>query len=72
MRKPINLYIKESAEYRQSTFGQTCNFSHDLGGRCKRVEEHGWCQFGRKCFMVTLGRMRQDTHAQNEVVKWKV
>ena len=60
------------AKYGQCRFGQRCNFSHDLEGRCKREEEHGWCQYEKKCFMDTLGSMRQKTQAQNKAVKWKV
>ena len=39
MAKPANLYIKESAKYGQCRFGQRCNFSHELEGRCRREEE---------------------------------
>ena len=53
MVKPVNLYIKEYAKYGQCRFGQRCNYSHDLEGRCKREEEHGWCQYGKKVFVWT-------------------
>ena len=45
MVKSVNLNIKESEKYGQCRFRQRCNFSHDLKGRCKREEEHGWCQY---------------------------
>ena len=38
MVRPVNLYIKESAKYGQCRFGQRCNISHDLEGRCKREQ----------------------------------
>ena len=42
-------------------------FSHDLEERCKR-KEHGWCQYGKKCFR----QYETEYQAQNEAVKWKV
>ena len=49
----VNLFIKESAKYKQCRFGHRCNFSHDVEGRCKREEEFGWCLFGKKMFLWT-------------------
>ena len=47
------IICKMYTKYGQCRFGKICNFSHDLEGRCMREEEHGWCQFGKKCFVWT-------------------
>ena len=48
------IICKIYAKYGQCRFGQRCNYNHDLEGRCKREEEHGWCQYGKNIIYIYM------------------